>query len=339
MTGHKVDCGVLVGTHIKKEKAGFIHRKNFGNYNLITNYDMHIGCRLWVLWNPVTVQVQDLSKGAQFIHCYILHHASQKTIVATFIYAFNRAAKRIELWNSIRTISAGITLPWVCLGDFNVSLTADERVGCIVHDREMQEFRDCLDDCDLSDHPYTGGLFSWHNKQEKSPKWAKLDRLLVNPTWFFQLSNSSVAFLPAGVSDHALIVLTLPGFRPKPRSFKYLNCWALSAGFHQLIYENWSITLPGTKIFTLFYKLRNLRGRLRAIHQQKSSGIKQRVAEAKAGLSQCQFLLQNSPLNQLLLVEEKNLTAAYIKLKNVEMRILAQKVKVQHLQLSDANTR
>ncbi|XP_074278128.1 uncharacterized protein LOC141601728 [Silene latifolia] len=118
---------------------------------------MHHGGRLWVLWNPVTVQVQGLFKGAQFIQCSILHHASQLNIVATFIYAFNRAAERMELWNSLKSLSAGITLPWVCVGDFNVSLTADERVGCIVHDKEMKEFRDCLADCDLSDHPYTGG--------------------------------------------------------------------------------------------------------------------------------------------------------------------------------------
>ncbi|XP_074277736.1 uncharacterized protein LOC141601361 [Silene latifolia] len=188
---------------------------------------MHSGGRLWVLWNPANVQVQVLARGAQFLQCSLLHHACQKHVVTSFIYALNRAADRMDLWDNLRQFSTKITLLWVCLGDFNISFTADERDGCIPHDREMHEFRDCLADCALSDHPYTGGLYTWHNKQEKSPKW--------------------------------------------------------------------------------------------------------RVAEAKASLTHYRFFLQPSSLNQLLLVENKALTANYIKPKNAEMRILAQKAKVQHL--------
>ncbi|XP_074320099.1 uncharacterized protein LOC141656908 [Silene latifolia] len=284
-SSYKVDCGVIIETHVKKDFSGFIHRKISKKYKLSTNYDMHSGGRLWVLWNPATVQVQVLDSGAQFLHCSLLHITSQQMVMVTFIYAFNRAVERMELWDTLRHLSTGIGLPWVCLGNFNVSLIADERIGCILYDREMQEFRDCLADCALSDHPYTGGVYTWHNKQVNSPKWAKLDRLLLNPTWFLQISSST----------------------------------ALSSG--------------------LFSKLRRLNEHLRAIHTTEFSGITKRVAAAKTGLSQRQTLLQADPLNPLLLEEEKTLIASYMKLKTAEMRILAQKAKVQHMQLSDANTK
>ncbi|XP_074278283.1 uncharacterized protein LOC141601875 [Silene latifolia] len=275
---HKVDCGVIIETHVKQQVSGFIHRKKFPNYQLVTNYDQHFGGRLWVMWNPVSVQVQVLASGAQFLHCSLLHHASQVKIEVTFIYAFNRASERRILWDSLRAISQGIHSPWVCLGDFNVSLSADERAGCAIRDREMEEFRDCLQYCALSDHPYTGGLFTWHNKQELSPKWAKLDRLLVNP-----------------------------------------GC--------QLIADQWSLPSTGSKIFGLFSKLKRLRSHLSAIPKNEFSGITQRVIVAKEALTNCQTLLQSSPLDSLLLGQEKQLSNTYMKMKHAEMRVLAQKAK------------
>ncbi|XP_074278181.1 uncharacterized protein LOC141601778 [Silene latifolia] len=224
------------------------------------------------------------------------------------------ATDRLVLWDSLRQLSVGLALPWVCLGDFNVSLNADERVGCVLHERDMLEFRDCLADCALSDHPYTRG-------------------------WFLQISSSTVAFLPAGVSDHAFIVLTIPYNNIRPRSFKYLTCWALSHGFKQLVADQWNRHVPGTKIFSLFSKLRGLRGPLKSVHAAAFSGITKRVAEAKAELTQCQFALQISPLNQLLLAKEKALTLSYLTIKAAKMKILAQKAKIQHLTLSDTNTR
>ncbi|XP_074315627.1 uncharacterized protein LOC141651831 [Silene latifolia] len=265
---------------------------------------VNIGDELWVLWNPITVDVQVLDRGAQFIHCSLLHHVTQRKIVVTFVYALNRATERLSLWNSLTNISTG-QLPWICLGDFNVSLEADEKIG----------------------------------SQVASPKWAKLDRLLVNPIWFSHVPASTVVFLPAGVSDHAPTVLTIPGQRTPPRSFKYLNCWALSPDFGSIIAAQWSPAVYGTKIFALFSKLRRLRDSLKKLHHSDFTGITKRVTEAKARLTQCQFLLQSSPLNQLLLAKEKDTASEYMRLKKAEMHFLAQKAKIQHLQLSDTNTR
>ncbi|KAK9698111.1 hypothetical protein RND81_08G083400 [Saponaria officinalis] len=166
---HKVDCGAIIETHIKAPSVHAVKRRLFQNYSLVTNLDSHPCGRLWVLWDPSTVNLRVLRMGAQYIHCLLLHISTQRTILVTFVYALNRAIERLELWDQLRSLSTG-SLPWVCLGDFNVSLTSDERVGCVVHEREMQEFRDCLRDCSLVDHPYTGGVFTWHNKQENCPK-------------------------------------------------------------------------------------------------------------------------------------------------------------------------
>ncbi|KAK9725294.1 hypothetical protein RND81_05G134400 [Saponaria officinalis] len=199
---NKVDCGAIIETHIKSNHINTVKRRCFSRYSLVTNLESHSRGKIWVLWDPAVVALRVLSQGAQFLHCSLLHLPSHCFFLVTFVYALNRASERLELWDSLRSFSTG-SLPWICLGDFNVSLTSDERVGCVVHEREMLEFRECLRDFSLEDHPYTSGVFTWHNKQESCPKWAKLDRILANQQWFLQFP-STVAFLPPGISDMLL---------------------------------------------------------------------------------------------------------------------------------------
>ncbi|XP_074313496.1 uncharacterized protein LOC141648671 [Silene latifolia] len=156
--------------------------------------------------------------------------------------------------------------------------------------------------------------------------------------WFLQFPSSVVTFLPAGVSDHAPVLLNVPYARVCKPSFKFLNCWALSGGFLPLVSLNWVNPAYGSKIHSLFLKLRRLRGGLKHLHSSEFSGIKARVAEAKASLSNCQILLQASPLCPSLILQEKDLLLTYTTLKAAELRVLSQKAKVQHLKLSDANT-
>ncbi|KAK9724000.1 hypothetical protein RND81_05G040300 [Saponaria officinalis] len=295
---NRVDCGAVIETHIKAHSVNTVKRRLFQRYSSVTNLDFHVGGRLWVLWNPATVTLRVLHMGVQFIH----------------------------------------SLPWICLGDFNVSLTSNEIVECVVHEREMQEFRDCLRDCSLKDHPYTGGIFTWHNKQDSCPKWAKLDRLLANQSWFFHVP-STVAFLPPGVSDHAPILLTMASPTVLHRLSRYLNFWSLSSGFDEIVRCAWKVPAHGGCIFSFFSKLRNLRGPLKSIHVAEFRGLTKRVADAKVRLLECQSLLQSSLVNQSLLAQEKALLQSYKTLKNAELRVLAQKAKVQHLQLSDAYTK
>ncbi|XP_074266094.1 uncharacterized protein LOC141588557 [Silene latifolia] len=227
-------------------------------------------------------------------------------MVITFVYSFNRGTERLDLWHSLRQLSSTQSLPWLCLGDFNVSLSEDERVGYAASERDMQDFRDCLSYCSLVDHPYSGGLYTWYNKQVASPRWAKLDRLLANPAWFLQVPNSNVVVLPVGV---------------------------------YVVSQGWRVGQLGSRIFTLFSKLRYLCGSLKKIHSNEFAGLSARVLASKEELTASQRELQSSPLDQQLLSKEKSALGAYIKLKEAELRALAQRAKVTHLQQTDDNTR
>ncbi|KAK9697909.1 hypothetical protein RND81_08G068900 [Saponaria officinalis] len=154
---------------------------------------------------------------------------------------------------------------------------------------------------------------------------------LLNQDWFLRVPSSIVTFLPSGISDHAPVLLSVASYVAHNRHFRYLNCWASSPDFVDCVSRGWSSPSFGGKIYTLFSKLRRIRDALKRIHYNQFSVLAEHVAAAKARLSDCQTLLQATPICPLLLTQERQFLAAYFRLKSAEMSALAQRAKVQHL--------
>jgi len=51
------------------------------------------------------------------------------------------------------------------MGDFNCPLNPDERVGALVRNGELMDFRACVQHCDMEDIPFAGNFYTWSNKQ------------------------------------------------------------------------------------------------------------------------------------------------------------------------------
>ena len=47
----------------------------------------------------------------------------------TGIYGHPEKLKCIETWNLMRLLHQKVTLPWICIGDFNEILSANEKQG------------------------------------------------------------------------------------------------------------------------------------------------------------------------------------------------------------------
>ncbi|XP_074278346.1 uncharacterized protein LOC141601939 [Silene latifolia] len=95
------------------------------------------------------------------------------------------------------------------------------------------------------------------------------------------------------------------------RSFRYLNCWALSPQFHCCVKASWDAAIYGSKIGVLFQMLKALKSIFKDIHGAEFRSMKEK---------------------------EKQYATAYTHLRRAEIRTLHQKAKVQHLKLNDDNT-
>ncbi|XP_074291154.1 uncharacterized protein LOC141617925 [Silene latifolia] len=336
---NKVDCGALIETHVKHKSIKDVSQ-TFSGYNLVHNNDSHYNGRVWIFWKPHILTLTVLHQSPQHMHCLLLHIASQKLIEVTFIYAFNARQDTRELWDQLISTSTQDTNPWLCLGDFNVVLNMDERLGSShVQLADINEIKHCLDVCNLVDHPATGCHFTWNNKQGDGLRWAKLDRILASSLWLTNI-HSTATFLSAGISDHSPCVVSLNDMPvPRKNSFRYLNCWALAPQFQETIKDGWENHYYGNSIVTLFQKLKRLRGYLRRLHTSHFSNLSTRVAERKKALQHCQDLLNCSPLDPSLIAREHSLLQEYLLVKRAEMQALYQRAKVQNLQLNDLSTR
>ncbi|KAK9755868.1 hypothetical protein RND81_01G056400 [Saponaria officinalis] len=334
-----LDVFGLLETRIKAHKASSSISTRLSNFRVIDNYAYHSNGRIWVIWNPVSVTVTPLIVHAQFIHCTIRHHGSNSQFQATFVYASNDPKVRENLWGALCSISSSVN-SWIILGDFNVVRDISERIsGHPPNLSEILDFNSCLLQCGLEDMQSTGCEFTWTNKQDGARVWCKLDRVLVNYSWFGQFPSSSTKFLVSGISDHSPALVTIfEDILPK-RRFSFLNCWTADPSYSHLVQEAWDTQVAGSIMFTFFARLKHVRIRLMDLHKRKFSSIQLRIIEAKKTLEDCQVMLQESPMNSILLQQEALCLENYVRLCRVEMSILQQKAKVDNIIHNDSGTR
>lgn len=226
------------------------------------------------------------------------------------------------------------------LGDFNQPLNpADSSTGGTRIPGGMEEFRECLQNAQISDLSFRGHHFSWWNKQESNPIARKLYRLLVNDIWLSEFPLSYGEFKDPEFSDHCPTCLHLGSQLQRKRwPFKFSNFLLDNENFMGLVSDFWRNTyVSGTSMFIISKKLKLLKGTIRNFNRDNYSGIERRVSEAAAALAICQQNFLSNPTTALADLE-KEAHSSWMKLALAEEKFLYQRSRVQWLQNGDSNT-
>ncbi|XP_060202652.1 uncharacterized protein LOC132631070 [Lycium barbarum] len=103
-------------------------------------------------------------------------------MIVTLVYAKCDRMERIELWDSMYNLASDMTLSWIVGGDFNVIVEEEEKYGGLpVTLNEVEDFRHCIQTCNLSDLGYRGSIFTWWNGRAADEcVFKRLDRCLGN---------------------------------------------------------------------------------------------------------------------------------------------------------------
>ncbi|PPD96434.1 hypothetical protein GOBAR_DD06554 [Gossypium barbadense] len=97
--------------------------------------DLAYGLNKYVEGDMVMVEGDTLSVEmedevlTQFIHMRIQVDGNLTPFLCTTIYASHQLNTRHELWNNLEVIATEVVKPWVLVGDFNVVLSCEERLG------------------------------------------------------------------------------------------------------------------------------------------------------------------------------------------------------------------
>jgi hypothetical protein len=91
------------------------------------------------------------------------HHAHWR---GTFVYGEPHMHERSKMWELLRRLKPVSRAPWMLIGDFNEALWSFKHFSTRRRlDKQMQEFQEVLDHCDVHNLGFMGVPWTFDNKQ------------------------------------------------------------------------------------------------------------------------------------------------------------------------------
>lgn len=119
-------------------------------------------------------------------------------------------SRRRDLWNLLRQLKVSSELTWLVMGDFNEILFSFEKKGSrLREERQMRDFREVLEECDLCDLGLSSSWFTWERGRLSSNNIReRLDRGVANSLWWEKFPTFSIQHQNHSISNHCPIVLS-----------------------------------------------------------------------------------------------------------------------------------
>lgn len=112
---------------------------------VLHNYLTASNGRVWLLWDSNRYNESKKSESSQMLHCEVRGITAEVECDLTIIYRFNTNEQRKELWESLKLLAQGITVPWLVIGDFNALLDSQDRLHRnLVHQSNIQDLAECI---------------------------------------------------------------------------------------------------------------------------------------------------------------------------------------------------
>ncbi|KAJ4969222.1 hypothetical protein NE237_015923 [Protea cynaroides] len=335
---------VILDSKIKEDNILYTCHSIAKGWDCIHNCSVNGTARIIIGWDPNIFSLVKVAASNQLIHCQVNIRNSNKAFWLSAIYAANDPINRGGLWNHIETLSTGVNMPWILMGDFNIVRSKDEKMGGkTINTSNTDAFNSCIVNAGLHDLRWGGCHFTWSNKQFGDKRIScKLDRVMINSFWEVEFQGSDAKFLPQGISDHSPAVITMEeplDFGPKP--FKFFNCWAANEGFLPTVKEAWArpIREGMDPLSSLMCRLKAVKEALKIWNWTCIGDVFHAAKEAEDCLSRCQAKLDKDPLNQNLMEEEKEARMRYAEASSTEESFLKQKSRNKWLKLGDRNNK
>jgi hypothetical protein len=197
----KPDVFFLSETHLTKARAEMVKRKLGYDHMLQSESDGKSG-GLLMLWK------KDLNVTSSTVHTNYLdiriNENSADGWRITGFYGEPSGDRKHLSWDYIRDLNSMFDLPWMIIGDFNEILSNSEKEGGNLRpQRCMQQFRDVLIQCNLSDLGFNGDMFTWRRGRIRE----RLDRVVANQRWRDKFPMAMVIHEDFWKSDHRPITV------------------------------------------------------------------------------------------------------------------------------------
>ena len=150
-------------------------------------------------------------------------------------------------WTCLRRLKARNFIPWLCARDFNEITRSHEKLGGRLRPvRQMEEFKDVLDEFGFRDLGFERGKFKWGNGQHDGfTVWERLDRAVVIMDWLEKFPTTKVVHMECGFSNHKPIFIYLNGIpKNRQKSWHFEHMWLEEEGCRDTIESTWLYDVP-----------------------------------------------------------------------------------------------
>ncbi|XP_019241883.1 PREDICTED: uncharacterized protein LOC109221907 [Nicotiana attenuata] len=258
----------------------------------------------------------------------------------TSIYARNKVQERASLWHDLQILGSHIQIPWLISGDFNNVLTTKDRLGQLMTTNEVHDFKQCIDNMQLTPLKTKGCFFTWCNKQNANDRvYSKIDWAFGNFSWTQTYGHLEADFLKPGVSDQSPIVVQLWKRRTicsKP--FKLYMVTIDHKDFTPMVNRVWQQQEEQDKVELIWLKLKRLKDEAKGLNKAMAS-YEQRPTQIRQSLECVQAALVTDPFNQLFIEQEKQNMSDLEKWSTIEEIILRQKSRATWIDYGDSNSK
>jgi hypothetical protein len=186
---------------------------------------------LAVMWME-HLNVNISSYSINHIHGWCDDEETGESWGLTGIYGYPEEQNKRKTWQLVASLARQNQGRWLCCGDFNDILDAQEKKGG--NDRSQSQLsigRHVVAESSLIDLGFEGYPFTWSNGREEGANvQCRLDRALANVEFINRFSPIKVSHLPRFGSDHAAVLICLESplsgnSRRRRRLFRFEESW------------------------------------------------------------------------------------------------------------------
>ncbi|XP_075108842.1 uncharacterized protein LOC142180692 [Nicotiana tabacum] len=312
------------------------YRNKIGLAQAISN----VSNKIWAFIDEV-FEVTVMYNMVQQLTLRLFHAESYVEFVLTLIYAKYDAIEGIELWDSLYAMARDMDAPWLVGSDFNVIWDEEEKFGGLpVLLDEIDDFRHCVNTCNLFDLGFKGNIFTWWNgRVEEDCIFKRLDRCLANVEFQQTFPGIEVQHLSKTGSDHSPIYLKCDiEIPPMKKPFKFLNFWVEHATFKDVVKKNWTADFSANPYILFSHKLKKLKKALSLWSKDTFGDIFQKIAsmEEVVLVHEAEFEANPTGMNMERL---QKVQAELIKCLALEEKYWQQKACMTWFKEGDRNTK